>query len=578
MSKKINFFINAIFILFVLLLGIYCSRGVFTYYFFSTHDGDHHLARSYEAIEVLSEGHFPLRWGGKLNYFCGVPIFNFFYPLIYYLVFLFNLLVGDVILSIKIIYVLSFTIAPLFFYLWLKKETKSLRASFLGAILYLFVPYRFLLVFVRSSPEFLAYTILPIFLYFLSCFFEKIKNKGDKALFFAFGASLFGAALIVAHHLVAFLLFPVLFCWFLIKLFLINGWRKKKPLFFIAFLVFSVFGLSAFFWGPVFWEAKQVKLGQITLISYWHHFPTLKQLIRSPWDYFYSASGTEHDGMSFMLGYAQWLVLALTAISLLFWAIKGNFRQTRNKKVLFWFLTSCFFIFLMLEQSTVVWEKFSLLQKVQFPWRILGVTSFTIASLGGFWLSQIKNKKFSTIFFILIFCLAVYGNRNHLLSRPLANPEKYANFEVNHEHRYSSTTFGDDILNKEAKETCSFREPFLLVNDKPVNSQINRGNTLGEVSFYWAQEKKPENIKMNLEYFPGAYYFLINGKAPGSVDNVSGRIGLKGVFLNQGENTISWKIVQTPTQKVFNTISLVTLFLWIVVFIVRGFSYVGKKR
>ena len=89
MKGKSNLFINTIFILLILLLGAYCSRGIFSYHFFSTHDGDYHLARSYDAIEALSEGHFPLRWAGRLNYFCGAPIFNFFYPLIYYLVFYF---------------------------------------------------------------------------------------------------------------------------------------------------------------------------------------------------------------------------------------------------------------------------------------------------------------------------------------------------------------------------------------------------------------------------------------------------------------------------------------------------------
>ena len=303
MPKLIKFFKKIGPILLILFLGVYCSRGIFTYHFFSTHDGDHHLARSFDAIQTLSEGHFPLRWAGSLNYFCGVPIFNFFYPLFYYLIFLINFLIGDVISSLKVVYVLSFTLAPLFFYFWLKRETKNTATSLFGAILYLFVPYRFLLVFVRSSPEFLAYTVLPIFLYFLSIFFEKVKSKKRRACFLGFLASLLGAMFIVSHNLVAFLLSPILGLWFMIKVWRTKIYQQKGKFFFLDVLTaISIIGLSAFFWGPVFLEKEQTQLSRA---NYWQHFPTLKQLIRSPWGYFYSAPGVGNDGMSFSLGYAQ---------------------------------------------------------------------------------------------------------------------------------------------------------------------------------------------------------------------------------------------------------------------------------
>jgi len=564
-QKLIKFFKKIGPILLILFLGAYCSRGIFTYHFFSTHDGDHHIARSYDAIQTLSEGHFPLRWAGSLNYFCGVPIFNFFYPLLYYLIFLINLLVGDVVLSLKVVYVLSFTLAPLFFYFWLKQEIKNTTASLFGAILYLFVPYRFLLVFVRSSPEFLAYTILPIFLYFLSIFFKKAKNKKRSACFFGFFTSLLGAMFVISHNLVAFLLSPILSLWFIIKVWRMKIYQQKSKLFFLVILTaVSIIGLSAFFWGPVFLERGQTKLGRVETINYWQHFPTLKQLIRSPWGYFYSLPGVEDDGMSFSLGYAQWVIIGLGGINLLFWAMRKKINWCRHGVILFWFFISCFSIFLMLEPSRFIWEAVPLLLQIQFPWRFLGVTSFTIAAMGGFWLVQVKNKKVFWAFLLLISFLAIYGNRNHLLPQPLIEPEKYDDFNVSHQHRYSTTTVGDDILNQVAISACSFNDDFLLINNQVINNQLDRGNTFGNVKFEWPKTEAVDMIKLNLEYFPGIYQININNKQAEKINNLLGRVSLEQINLNEGENIVDWQIVQSPIERRFNAVSLGFLVFWLI--------------
>src|SRR3990172_568798 len=97
--RKINLFLLVI----LTLLTIWAGKGLFKYDLYSTHDGDHHLARSFDVIAVAREGHFPLRWAGTLNYSCGVPIYNFFYPLLYYLVVFLNPLTQNIFLSLKII-------------------------------------------------------------------------------------------------------------------------------------------------------------------------------------------------------------------------------------------------------------------------------------------------------------------------------------------------------------------------------------------------------------------------------------------------------------------------------------------
>ena len=126
-------------LIFLFLIGavVWAGKGIFKYSVFSTHDGDHHIARAFDAVQTIKEGEFPLRWAGSLNYFCGVPIYNFYYPLIYYLVVVIYFFTHNIIFTLKIIDFASLLIGTLFFYLWIKDETKKELPAIAGGLTYL---------------------------------------------------------------------------------------------------------------------------------------------------------------------------------------------------------------------------------------------------------------------------------------------------------------------------------------------------------------------------------------------------------------------------------------------------------
>lgn len=610
--KQNKFSVVAILVL--VFLGVYCSKGLFTHYAFFTHDGDHHIARSFDVMVTLKEGHFPLRWAGSLNHYCGVPIYNFFYPLIYYFVFLVNFFANDVILSLKLIYFLTLILTPVFFYLWLSKETKNHLASFVGAVVYLFVPYRFLLIFVRGSPEFMSYLILPFLLYLISLLFEK-KLAGRFIYAKGFLAAIVGGLLIISHNFAAMFLLPIVALFIAYKFVSLRIFEKRKI--FLMFLVFlSFFGLSAFFIGPAWIEQSSVKLATVQTIDYQDHFPTLAQLIRSPWGYHYSSPGVKHDQMSFMLGYVQWLILFCSGLFLLISFIKYRNRKKwflENWPIIFWLFLSLLFIFLILPDSLFIWEKIVFLQKIQFSWRLLGVTSLTIATLSGFLLTRIKNKLFLSVMAFIFVGLAIIGNRNHLLSQPVQDISSYYQFETQHIHRFSTTTFEDDILFYQSEKSCTFDEPFILIGPiekaderiakvKPSSDkeyqppsfaqknglaitlekgikipyQVERGNTFGKITLQSPEELKTD-IRLNLEFFPHAYRFLFNGNLIKNDFNCSGRICLRNVKMLSGENFIEWRIVQTPIQKLFNFITFLFLLSWLVFLFYKNKSWWQKR-
>ena len=569
----------------IMIFGVvWAGKGLFKYEFYSLHDLDHHLARSYDAIQTIAEGQFPLRFAGTLNYGCGVQIYNFFYPLFYYLVIVLYWLFNDVFLSYKIISFISLLLGTIFFYLWTKKETNNKLAAFSGAMLYLYAPYRFLLIYVRGSPEYLAYAIWPVVLYFFSLAFS--ENNSSKFIKYCFFAALFGGLLTISHNFTVMLLMPILLLYLIIKIFFYSKNSKKRILLLIYSFI-SAFGLGAFFIFPALIELKFTKLS-LPMFVYYEHFPELWQVIRSKWGYFYSFPGVKDDGMSFQLGYAHWFVLAIVSIWLVFKLYKTISQKVKlsvflkeNILILSFYLISIVSLYLTLPYSRVIWDKVHLLQSIQFPWRLLGIDVLAISTTFVFWVAKIRQRPLSVILIIIVSMLAFIGNRNHLLSQPVMDNmiQYYRNPETN-PLRYSYGSFGADVLPVDMKNVCYFTDKFIRTNEPNLDGTdvsykiIEKISTRGSVEFLFDTSiNKSEKIILNLSYFPNVYKFSINGKSE-NYSNCEGYVCLGKQNLIQGVNFVSWKVVSTSIENIFNIVTLSFVISWI--FILIGFKRIKK--
>jgi hypothetical protein len=565
----------------LIFLIAWAGKGIFKYNIYSTHDGDHHIARSFDVIKTISEGHFPLRWAGTLNYGCGVPIYNFFYPLLYYLVALFYLLFKNVIFTLKIINFLSLFIGTIFFYLWMREESRNKWSAFAGAVLYLYAPYRFSLIYVRGSPEYLAYALLPVVLFFFSLVFR--EKSSHKALVFAFLSALAGGFLTISHNFTVLFLMPIILLYLVVKFFSSKGLGLKRGLL-ILFSYLSAFGFGAFFIFPALLEQKFTKIGIDPIITFKDHFPTLWQLLRSKWGYFYSSIGTENDGMSFQLGYAHWLVLGIVSIwivHLLYFLLK---KKTSLKKLIeenLWifllFLMSVISIFLMLEKSLFIWKAIPFLSEIQFPWRLLGISVFLISSLFVYWVDKLQNIKIYWFVIVAVSLLAFIGNRSHLLPQPISVEDlfRYEDFERFHPHRYSTTTLGDDVIARNAPNACWFDSSNVSFSDgsKIKQELLKKGSTFGSIKININKNDiNGRKIVLRLGYFPGAYRIEANGIRQ-EYEDCSGLVCLNADNLRDKYNLITWQIGQTPIESFFNYVTLLFLILWIALLF-----FVFKKR
>src|SRR4030043_876111 len=152
--------------------------------------------------QTLVTGQFPVRFVDRLNNNYGYPVLNFLYPLPFYWAEIPKILGFNFVNSIKIIFILS-TLVSAIAMLWALSQIFSKEASFAGAVIYLFTPYRFVDLYVRGSlGENLAFAVIPLI---LGCIFKIAHEKKLYLLLLSISTAL----LVLSHNVIAFLFLPL---------------------------------------------------------------------------------------------------------------------------------------------------------------------------------------------------------------------------------------------------------------------------------------------------------------------------------------------------------------------------------
>jgi len=134
-------------------------------------DGASLTARTIMAYESLLDGEFPL-WSNR--WYAGFPLMQFYPPLFFGLTALLNLLIKDILFSIKIMAFLGQILSGLTAFLLVEEITDDRQAGFIGGLAFALAPWHIfqILDFCRLTVIFI-YTLLP--LPFL--FFEKYRHQ-----------------------------------------------------------------------------------------------------------------------------------------------------------------------------------------------------------------------------------------------------------------------------------------------------------------------------------------------------------------------------------------------------------------
>ncbi len=555
--------INTIAIVFILASSFFALKPLFADGFFSMHD-ETQIARVFVMAEALRDGQIPVRVVEHLGYDLGYFIFNFYAPFAYYLGAVFVLMGVSAVLSTKLMIGSGIILAGIFMYLFAREFWGKLGGIFSG-VLYIYAPYHGVNAYVRGAiGELWAYAFIPLMFFgFYKLFTVLTRNEGSglqkaKIWKYIIIAAVGYAGIILSHNLTAMMVTPFILLLFIVYYFL---FIRRKQLFAIRYLLYALFlglGLSMFYFMPALLEMRYVNIGSILGggSDFRDHFLCPFQLWSSPWGYGGSVPGCI-DGMSFQLGKLHIFFSVLTLISLPWF-----FFKEKSKFYILGFILSglIFVLFLTFSWSKPVWEFFSPMEYFQFPWRFLVLIAFCLSFFSGgvvYLFSQIMSRRKYVVVGILllvIFYVVIFYSRFFAPQFIRTNPQSQLDPEI---IRYDISRISDEylpsgILVPKNKSETQVKKTQVLKG----NIQIDKIKSTSNLLSIAGNITSPVTLVFNKAYFPGWTLYLNGEKHPYTISE-----GKIKTVLPSGKTKILLKFEQTPTEKIANTVSLISFII-----------------
>lgn len=529
-------------ILLIAIFAFIAMRSLIASPFFTSHDGFTHTARIAAYYDTLKSGQFPPRWANNLNGNLGSPIFNYSYPLPYFIGSMLhelNITYED---SFRILLIVPYLLSGLTAFLWLKNKFGAFPAL-VGSIFYLWTPYRFLNIYVRGAiAENLAHTFLPLILLAGDKIFA-----GKKIKFWFIVLTLSLALMLLSHNVVSAIFLPVFVLYCLLQL--LNT-RKIKLFLVSVFAIVISFLISGFIYLPDLFELGFVRFSQ-GISYYTDHFVSLGQLIYSPWGYGFDLPGFHQDGLSFQLGLANLLLLVCFALAFL---IK---RKDKNHEALFFVALFLGVLFLVVFHplSRPVWQALPVMKSiVDFPWRFLGLGPLIFAFFAS---HTVKNFRFLGA---LLLVAVLVANRNHLRVNEVvtygdASYDNYTGSATATSNEYTPFWHNSNsgIPHTSPKiALMSGDATFKIIKDTPSEVVIT------------AVAKNPSELRINRFFFPetnitGGKWEIIKNRttveSPGTFDDT----GTIRLFVKPPGGTYTLEFSDTPLRTFANFLSLMAL-------------------
>lgn len=533
--------------LLLLLLLIIPLFDLFHFGFPLTHDGHDHIARIANFYESLKDGVVVPRWAENLNWGYGHPILMFLYPLSSYSASLFHFLGFSLTDSTKLVFGISYVLSGFFMYLWIRSFLDR-KSAFFAAILYSFAPYRFIDFYVRGAiGEHVGFIFPPLICYFL----YKLSKKYSPWSFL--GGTVSIAGLLLSHNMMSVMFLPIVTLYGLF-LILIHKQKYKISISYLGMLTLGL-GLSSFFWIPAVFEAKYTLRDIIIKGGYAKNFIEPINLLYGPWNY--NGSGV----FSIQIGIFNLLSLLVAPfIAIYFWK-KGN---KSSLIILILLVISAASVFLMVKESSFIWQKILLLQSFQFPWRFLSVLVFTTSVCGAFLISVLP-KKISSVLLILLIITVVFLNRDYWRAKGFFyHPDSFYEKIF-----YGTTDTGEcgpiwsvRFMEKEPKAHIE------VISGSAKITELERSSVLHT---YIVTAEKESRIRENTLYFPG-WEVKVNQKTVSVEFQDQLNRGLITFFVPQGKNEVTISFHETKLRSMADILSVASALSLCAILIV------GQKR
>lgn len=526
--------------------------------FFRAHDYVH-ASRIAEMTRALEAGHFPARWSQNFGYGFGMPLFEFYAPLPFYLGSIFHILGTDLILATKLLFLIA-NLGSLFGSFLLGKKLFGYRGGVLLATAFTLAPYRAVNLFIRGAlSEAWGMMALPWILLGIVELATQRSKRGFMTL-------VLGLVTLQLSHNLTTLMFLPLSIIYAISFVLLN---EKKPQTSVAKLMtigcgyLLSIGMSSFYLIPAFVEKNLTQIDTI-LGGYFHysnHFLYIRQFLVPNWGYGGSGWGP-NDEISFFLGFGQIFALLVVLLISLFLLKNTLIKRQRSHLITLGHLGLTggllgLSLFMTLLKSQPIWDKVELLSFIQFPWRFLATAILFLAILVAFGLKLIKLRLMRMAYFIIVFLAITLGNFYYF--RPEKMMDNPSDLYYGDEEKIRSAQSG--VLKDYIPKNMDYNGDTLRANyldfQFPPKTTIELNDPHQKIYHFELSEET--SIQLPIANFPN-WTIEVEGE---KVESFTSESGLLTVNLSAGNHTVGVKLNNSLIRNAADLTSAVSLMLFI---------------
>lgn len=508
-----------------------------------SHDILLHSYRQAGFSQSLNEGNIIPRWGGNLNRGYGTPVPMFHYPLNHYLGHIFLSLDFNMVDTMRILFAGFYLVGGIGMFLLLKRHTGTLPAL-AGALVFLLLPYRSVLIYVRGAlGEHTALSFSPwVFLAF--------DSLSDKATLKKIAWAALGFSALILLHQAMVLMSSGLLAIFLLAKFRLKEFSPKTLLFVITAFALGIL-LSSFFLLPALVEGKYTLRDLIGLQdSYVTRFPAFRELIFSSWRFGLGPENGVASGFSVSLGWTAWISLFGTLILL----FNRKFSKILGVTGLVGMLTAIFF---MTPLSSPVSQALLWIRYFQFPWRFLSLSAlsapFMVAAVSA------KIPKLAVIIGLIL--LIIVSSRTW-------NVEGYYDFPKENKDFFIPVATTGDTGEATPRWSTRFqdywpKDVLEVVSGANIGFEVKTKQS--ELHEYIIKATVLTQVADNTLYFPGWKAYVDNAEVPIEPYDQNWR-GIITFPVPEGEHSVRVVFEETKLRKFANALSLIGMGILLMLF------------
>jgi len=367
---------------------------------------------------------------------------------------------------------------------------------------------------------------------------------------------------------------------------------RLKPLLWSG-VAFALGGLlGAIFMAPLLLERRFIADLSWLHDTYYYgrHFVFPSQFLSAFWGFGYSVEGAA-DGMSFQLGLMQVLGAAVGALAVFSRSGRGGRRLPHRLDAIFLVMLSAATIFLMTPAAKLIWDALPLVNLMQFPWRLLALTTVTLALLAGAgasWLNdgavddksdseaETESESIRSISpYVYVAALVImlasfpYTQPDLIPIRPQdESPLNLIEFEAKHPDMRGMTKWSERLpVESDSPLPAQYLAGEPLARAAIITGQgsVLEQGSLSASAFARVRAEGPVRLRFYTHYFPGWRATVDGLPVEIQPDPPNGLIGLD---LPAGEHRVQLQFGATPVRRVSAAVSAMglafVLGLWLV--------------